>query len=321
MALTVSLGCLGLLLLYLMVGGKWGRAVEPLLVQGAAMMPWVALLFLPLLAGLKDIYPWMHGVLTEGPAHGHQQIYFGVPFFIGRAVLYFACWIFLSRRAIAYVDRAHEIEDPLALRLGAVGTVVYFLTISFAGFDWIMSLEPKWSSSIYGAILLSGHGLAALAFMVFVVNWLANRYPERFKVSADAAQDLGNLILAFTLLWAYTNLSQFLIIWSGNLPEEIPWYLLRRGGAWFPFTTFLFVFQFGVTFALLLSRDRKRSTRTLATVAGLLLFLRLLDNFWLIVPDFAPKLAVHLLDVTTLLAVMGAWFAIYCTGLEKRVSL
>lgn len=315
---SLSLGCLGFLLLYLLVGGKWGKAVEPLLVQGAGMIRWMGLLVLPILLGLKHIYPWMNGIMTEGPSEGHQHLWFSLPFYIGRTVFYFGIWSFLANRATAYVGHAQERESPKAMRVGAIGIVLFFLTMTFAGVDWIMSLESRWSSSIYGGILLAGHALSALSFMVLMLNWLTKRAPERFRVSPEASHDLGNLMLAFTMFWTYQELSQYLIIWSGNLPEEVAWYLVRRSGGWISVTLGLFLLQFAFTFSLLLSRERKRSISSLAKVAALVLALRVVDNFWLIVPDFTAALKVHVLDGAALVAVAGAWFAIYLQGLEKE---
>ncbi len=307
--LGISLGCLGLLLLHSLVGGEWGKASRRVLQAGADTMPWLGALFIPVLLGLRHIYPWMDPALrmSESFTSGHKQIYFYLPFFVLRAVLYFMLWSWMG------------IRQSRTTKGSAVGLLLYVLTLSLASFDWIMSLEPQWSSSIYGIMLMVGDALSALAFVVLVLNWQERTGHARKKVSEDTAHDLGNLLLAFVMLWAYMGLSQYLIIWSANLPEEIGWYLARQRGGWQVVAIILILFQFALPFLLLLARQRKRKLSSLAPVAGLILALRVVDLFWLTVPDFSPgRFSLHILDIALLLALgwMG-WF-IFRSRLQIR---
>jgi len=308
LCLGIGLGCLGFLLLHSLTGGAWGKAGRHVFQSGADTLPWLAALFLPILFGLHRIYPWMDpmALLTESPAAAHKRIYFALPFFMIRAAVYFALWWWMGLRQ-------RESTKGSGIQL-----LVYVLTVSFSSFDWVMSLEPNWSSSIYGAMLMVGDVLSALAFAVLVLNWRSQAEDGRADIIPDdTAHDLGNLLLAFVMLWAYMGLSQYMIIWSGNLPEEISWYLVRQRGGWQAVAILLILFQFALPFLLLLARKRKRKLESLARVAGLILVLRVVDVFWLTAPDFSPGvLSIHVLDFLALLLVGGAWMSVFCSHLQ-----
>jgi len=316
----LAVGCLGVLLTYLMTGGAWGRASCRVFLACVRTLPWTAVLFIPVLLGLRYIYPWTHIAQWTGYSAGHKRIFFNLPFFVIRSAVYFAFWCWCGARLQA---RARPGSEGIDLRggrmLGGVGLVFYVLSVSFAAFDWIMSLEPYWASSIYGAMILMGHVLSAFAFALVVLAWLAQRSPEAFPVSDDAAHDLGNLLLAFVILWAYMALSQYLIIWSGNLPSEIPWYLARQRGGWQAVAVLLVLLQFFLPFFLLLARRNKRRLESLGKVALIVLVVRFIDVFWLVVPDFSPaKFSLHVADFSTTLLVGGLWLIAFCHGLQEE---
>ena len=305
--LGIALGCLGLLLLHSVVGGEWGKVSRRILQAGADTLPWLGVLFIPVLLGLRHIYPWMNPaqLMNDAYAAGHKRFYFQVPFFVLRAVLYFILWSWMGHR------------QRRATRGSAVGLLVYVLTVSWASFDWVMSLEPQWSSSIYGAMLMVGDVLSALAFVVVVLTWRSQAKEDRSEVPADTTHDLGNLMLAFVMLWAYMGLSQYLIIWSANLPEEISWYLARQRGGWQIVAIVLIFFQFVLPFLLLLARQGKRNLASLARVAGLILALRVVDVFWLTAPDFSPgRFSLHVLDIAALLALGWVWMFVFLRRLH-----
>jgi hypothetical protein len=307
--LGVPLGCLGLLLLHSLVGGAWGDAVRDILQAGADTLPWLAVLFIPILLGLHHIYPWMDlsRMNSDSFSAGHKRIYFQVPFFILRAICYFVLWSW-----IAYRQRRSD-------KGSGVGLLMYVFTVSFASFDWIMSLEPNWSSSIYGVMLMIGDVLSGLAFTILALDRQSRQSGGRSPIPEDTAHDLGNLLLAFVMLWAYMALSQYLIIWSANLPEEIGWYLARQRGGWQWVAIVLILFQFALPFALLLSRQRKRKLESLAAVAAGILVLRVIDVFWLTAPDFSPgRFSVHILDGLLLLVLGGTWTFFFRRSLEKE---
>lgn len=321
----IALGALGILLTFRLTGGAWGRASLPVLRATVRTLPWVALLFIPVLIGSRSIYSWADpGMVWTGHVAAHKALFFNFPFFIARSVIYFGFWCWIGRRVLRIptsppssgtggTDSMHE------MLVSGVGLTLTVLAISFASFDWIMSLEPYWSSSIYGAMILMGDGLTALAFVIVILNWLAKRYPEAVQVPADTAHDLGNLMLAFIMLWAYMALSQYLIIWSGNLPEEIGWYIARNRGGWQVVAALLVLLIFVLPFFLLLARKRKRKLESLAVVAWIILLTRYIDVYWLVVPDFSGgRFRFPWIYLFTPLLVGGAWFSIFCTYLKRE---
>jgi hypothetical protein len=196
--------------------------------------------------------------------------------------------------------------------------VIYALTITFASTDWVMSLEPHWFSTIYGMMFMVGQVLTALAFAIAVAAWLGDRPPLSSVLKAETLHDLGNLLFAFLMLWAYLSFSQFLIIWSGNLPEEIPWYLRRSTGGWQWVALALTVFHFAMPVFLLLMRRNKRRRRVVAWIASAVVVLRLVDLIWLVVPAHESAIHVHWLDLVTLAGIGGLWVAGFARQLRKH---
>src|SRR5262249_51226719 len=216
--------------------------------------------------------------------------------------IYFAVWNALTYFLNEWSLRQDETGDPAIARrmqlLSAGGLVAYGLTITFASFDWLMSLDPHWYSTIYGVLIMGGQGLGAMAFLIAVLAWLSRRPPLDRIVVAAHFHDLGNLLLAFVMLWAYFSFSQYLIIWAGNLPHEISWYLNRLNTGWRAIGLVLVLFHFAVPFCLLLSRVVKREPQMLVKVAVGILIARMIDLFWLIAPRFhAYGFSVSWLDV------------------------
>jgi hypothetical protein len=302
-------------------------AIRRLLESAAGTLPVVALLFVPLLFGLHDLYVWARPDEVAGSELlQHKSLYLNVPFFSIRTAIYFAVWI-----GLAYVlntwsleqDRTADLSLSRRLQmLSGPGLVLYGLTVTFGSIDWVMSLEPEWFSTIYGVTFMVGQALSAFAFVILVALLLADHHPLADVASPSLFQDLGNLLLAFVMLWAYMAFSQFLIIWTGNLPEEIPWYLHRMGGGWQWIGPLLFLFYFGVPFLLLLSRGTKRSRRMLFAVAAAIVLMRLVDLFWLVAPAFRPsELRVHWMDLAAPIGVGGIWLWAFVRQLKGRPLL
>ena len=282
----IPVGCLALLMLHHLVGGRWGFMIQRILEAAIQTLPLMALLFIPLFFGLPDLYPWARTeVVAADPVLQQKAAYLNVPFFIARAVVYFAVWIVLGRLLVTWsLQQDRTADDTLTLRLQRLsgpGLVLYGLTVSFAAIDWMMSLEPKWYSTIFGMMFMVSFGLAALATAILATRFLETEKPLARVASPDRWHDLGNLLLALVMFWAYLSFSQFLLIWSENLTEEIPWYCTRIGGGWEWIAIALILFQFGLPFVLLLSRTTKRNSQILATVAGAILFMHWLDTIWM----------------------------------------
>jgi hypothetical protein len=204
-------------------------------------------------------------------------------------------------------------------RLSGPGLVVYGLTITFAAFDWAMSLEPEWYSTVYGMLWIVSQGLSSLAFAIAVLALLSDHPALARLAKPENFHDLGNLLLAFVMLWAYLAFCQFLIIWSGNLPEEISWYLNRMRHGWEWIAAALITFHFFVPFFLLLSRSKKRRIHRLAAIAGLVLLMRVVDTYWMITPAFyGNRVTLHWLDIFVLVGIGGVWIAVYARELMLR---
>lgn len=324
----IAVGCLGLLMLHHLVGGRWGYVIQRLLEAGVRTLPLMALLFLPILVGLADLYVWARpDVVAADLLLQHKQRYLNGPAYLGRTAVYFLVWIgvgtiltMLSTRQDQGID-----TDRLTRRLqvwSGPGLVLYGLAVTFSAFDWVMSLEPHWYSSIYGVVFLVGQALLALAFITRVAIRLRNHPPIQAILGPDRLHDLGNLLLAFVMFWAYVAFSQYLIIWSGNLPEENHWYLHRMHGGWGVMAFTLVGFHFVVPFLLLLSRTTKRRAAILGPVAVGLLVMRALDLFWLVAPALHPEeFHVHWLDVVVPFGLGGLWLAAFLACLKRRPLL
>jgi hypothetical protein len=319
----VALGSLALLSLHQLVGGQWGFVSRRPLEAAVRTVPWLPVFFLPLLLGVRRLYPWW---AAEGESELllHKAQYLNPTFFLARALLYFALWSFFALQLDKWSREQDKGERAWVNRLqvlGALGMLTYGLTVTFASVDWVMSLEPEWFSTIYGLLFIVGQVLSALAFLVLVLSFLASYEPMATKLSSSHFHDLGNLILAFVLLWAYHAFSQYLIIWSGNLPEEIPWYLNRTRGGWSSVGLALVVFHFTIPFFLLLSRKTKKNRKTLARLAALILLGRFVDLFWIVRPSQAMSPAVHWMDLLAPVALAGLWLALYFRELGRAPLL
>ena len=322
-----ALGCLAILMIHHVTGGAWGVAIRRLLESGARTLPTMAILFLPIAFGVRRLYEWAQPErVAQDPLLQHKALYLNVPFFLARTALYFLAWSLVVRALTRWSLRQDASFDPVpGQRLELIsrgGLLLMGLTMTFAAVDWTMSLQPHWYSTIYGVIFMGGCALTAFAIVIPTVALLSVNPPVAGHVSDDQLSDLGKLLLAFVMLWAYFSLSQFLITWSGNLPEEITWYLDRIQGGWLWVIIAIVLFQFVMPFVLLLSYRLKRRARSVATVALMLIVIRFVDVFWIITPAFDPgRLTVHVLDLAAVLAVGGFWVWLFVRQLEGRPLL
>ena len=329
--LGITLGCLAILMLQHMSGGAWGLVIRRLLESATRTFPLLALLFLPIALGVGSVYPWAQPLATDAPealkhALAHKAPFLNVPFFLVRAVFYFAVWnlmsYFLNKWSLEQDRTGHRPLTTKLQSLSGPGLVLYGLTVTFASSDWMMSLEPQWFSTMYGILIMGGQGLSAMAFIIAVVVVLSQYKPLSEVIKPRHLHDLGKLMLAFLMLWAYFGFSQFLIIWSGNLPEEIPWYVRRLQSSWKWLGLALVVLQFALPFVLLLSRDLKRNARRLVIVATVVIVMRLVDLIWLTGPDFYQgAFRIHWMDVLMPIGLGGLWLAYFAYQLKARPLL
>jgi hypothetical protein len=323
----IALGSLGLVSLNHVTGGRWGVVIRRVCESAMRTLPLLVLLFLPVLLGMTHLYEWARPEeVARDALLQHKRPYLNAPFFVVRGCVYFAVWLVVTRYLVRWSREQDDTGDPDVVRrlqfLGRGALLLYTLTMTFAAVDWAMSLEPHWSSTIYGIMLVGGQVLSAFAFVIPVLVLITDREPLAGLISVEQIHDLGKLMLAFVMLYAYFAFSQFLIIWSGNLPEETPWYLARLRGGWQYVAVAVVLFQFVLPFAILLSRNLKRDARRLAVVALVVLGARLLDLFWLITPAFSPaQFAIHWMDVAAVIGVGGLWLSVFVWRLRDQPLL
>ncbi len=321
----ITLGCLALLMVQHLTGGQWALVIRRILEAGTRTLPLMAVAALPLLVGMKTLYVWSQPGQTD-PAIVGKRLYLNPEFFTARMVLYFAIWFSLAYFFNKW-SRQEDAEGNESVwnrveNLSGIGLVIYGLTVTFASVDWVMSLEPRWYSTIYGMLFMVGQALAAMAFAITMLVWLSDREPLSQVVKLSYFQDLGSFLLTFVMLWAYMEFSQFLIIWGGNLSDEIPWYIRRMQGVWGHVGLLLVILNFALPFFLLLFRHVKRRTRSLLVVSSLVLLMRLVDMYWMVLPAFGGGDA-HLtwMNVALPFGFGGIWFAYFLRQLQQMPLL
>lgn len=324
--LQLSVGCAFLLAMQYLVSGRWGVVIQRALEAGGYTLPLMLLLLLPILFGLPHLYEWARPeVVAHDALLQHKAPYLNVPFFTFRVLGYLVIWT-----AIAYLQRKwSERRDKLKTEeshnrlknLSGPASVVLGLTVTFASFDLMMSLEPHWYSTIYGLIFGIGAGASAFAFATIVLSLVWEDSIFAKKLSSLQFNDLGNFLLTMVVLWAYMELSQFLIVWLGNLKEEIPWYITRTNNGWGGMGIILVAFHFVVPFFFLLLRSNKRHYGRIAAIAWIILVARYLDLYWFITPAFKESLTVHWLDLTTIVGIGGVWLSVFLHQLKQKPLL
>jgi hypothetical protein len=289
--LGLPLGALALIMIHDLVGGAWGDMLRRPLAAIAATLPIFALLVVPIVAGLSSLYPWARAASPGAPSPGNAW-YLDPVFFIARTVSYFTIWIVLTWLLRRPLDHGRR------MRIAAAGLILFALTLTFASFDWMSSLDPGFDSSAYGLMVGAGVLTSGLAAAVLIA---APRMPDAQTLAA-----CGNLLPTGILLWAYIAFMQFLIVWEENLADEIPWYVRRLGHGWALLALAVAVGHFGLPFLLLLWRRIKTSRVGLALVCALLLVAHLLDMWWLVLPDLAPSAGPGWSAPAATLAIGGA---------------
>jgi hypothetical protein len=328
--LGVALGSMAIIMIRHLTGGGWGVVIRR--IQGAAMrtLPGLAIFFIPIIIAVLQhrIYPWLMPLDAIQDAHIREHLekysfiktaYLNSSGFIIRAIFYFVIWNVLSFLLSMWSKQGDRPDAPDNTQkfkaVAGPGLILYGFTITFAAIDWIMSLDPSWISTIFGLIILIGEVLSAMCFAVVIERILYKYKPMSDMLKPDFVHDHGKWMLAFVMVWAYFSFSQWLIIWAGNLPAEITFYLNRLNGGWGWIALFLVLGHFVIPFAVLLSRPFKRDIRKLVWLAVWLIFMRFIDLFWIVEPNFSKTFNVTIADIVVPIAIGGLWLAYFFRNL------
>jgi hypothetical protein len=319
--LGLALGSMAIIMIRHLTGGGWGVVIRR--IQGGAMrtLPLLAAMFIPIILGVHRLYIWAQPLDHIKDKHLHDHLvditktYLTTNGFIYRAIFYFVIWNLLSYLLSKWSKQGDNPGAPdntdRFKTVAGPGLILYGFTVSFAAIDWIMSLDPSWISTIFGLVVLIGQVLAAMCFAVIIERILYDYKPMSDLLKPDFVHDHGKWMITFIMVWAYFNFSQWLIIWAGNLPNEITYYLRRLNGGWGYVGLFIVIFHFAIPFGILLSRPFKRNIRKLVWLAAWLLFMRYVDLFWIIEPNFSKTFTVTLADVVVPIALAGLWLAYF----------
>ncbi len=320
----ISAGCLAWLMIQHLTGGAWGVVIRRPAEAATRTLPLLALLFVPIAFGVPSLYQWAHpNIVAADEILQHKRVFLNLQFFLVRAAIYLGGlsllgW-FLNRWSAAQDRQGCTTAHRMMSRLSAPGLIFWGFAVTFISIDWVMSLDPHWFSTMFGLLFVVGQGLSSLAFLIAVLVMLSHSRPMSEILTPRHLHDIGKLLLANVMIWAYFSFSQFLVIWAGNLPAEIPWYQERLRDGWQYVGLLLVLGHFVLPFALLLSRDLKRNFKLLAGIAVFIQCMRAVDVYWLVAPDAAKgPLAVSWLDFATLLGLGGIWLAYFLMQLEKR---
>lgn len=327
--LMIPVGCVAILMMHHLTGGWWGFPIRRLLEAGSGTFPVMGLLFIPLLFGLGRLYPWAQpSEVAADPILQYKKPYMNPGFFTVRTVIYFAVWLLLAFLLTRWSEEQDRTANPaLAGRMEATsapGLILWGIAVTYASVDWVMSIESHWFSTIYGMLFMVIAALTAMCFVVLVLRLLSDTEPLKDCVTAAQYNDLGNLVLAFVMLWAYLSFSQFLIIWQGNLKDEIPWYVTRAYGGWGGVAVVLIVLHFAVPFILLLQRPVKRRLQVLSKLTAAVIFLSMIDMYWIITPGFRSEQHgpyFHPMDFLAIIGVGGLWVAVFLWRLKQMPLL
>jgi hypothetical protein len=327
----IGFGSIGVLLLQYLTGGAWGVMLRRILEASSRTLPVLFVLFLPILLGISHLFAWTH--MQDDEIVKFRDPYLTVEWFIFRSVLYFILFgsmaYFLNKWSLQQDNAATDDEAAKYLadagKFSGPAIIFFVLTVTFATVDWVMTLDPHFFSTMWGLLFVAGWALSTFSFSVIILTWLSNREPMNRVIGKRHFHDIGKLMLAFTMVWAYFNFSQYLIIWSGNIPEETKWYIPRVQGTWGAIAMLLIIFHFAFPFLVLLSREIKRNSKWLSMLAAFILVMRLIDMYYLIGPSptlesHGHEVAFHLswMDFVAPIAVGGIWLWWFFGELLKR---
>ncbi len=317
----LSLGSMALVMVYHLTSGYWGLILRRTFESAYRTLPLVALFAVPVMFGVPRLYGWANAAASSDKLVQHKLAYLNPRFFILRTIIYFAVWLTLAHFLHRWSAAQDRSGDPIVLRrlraLSGPGAIIYGFTITFAAIDWVMSLEPEFFSTTFGFLFITGQAVNAMAFGIVVAALLSGTDPVSRLLNKDRLRDIGNMLLASIMLWAYIAFTGFLIIWAGNLPDETSWYRHRFYAGWGILAGFLIALHFAVPFLMLLMRGVKQRIRVLMWVGALLLLMRLVDIFWMVEPSEHSKLLVHWMDILAPIGLVGIWLTVFLSQLGK----
>lgn len=324
---SIVAGSLGVLCLQYMTGGEWGLMIRRPLGASARTMWLMLVFFIPIVFGLKELYPWSDRAWAQSDPVVKQKLwYMNDTRFIGFAIFYFFCWIVwawaIRRLSLKfYEDRAPE-TDLGRRRWAGAGLPMIVLTLTFASIDWMMGTEPRWFSTMYGITFTVGCGLSAFAFVTFFLARLADTEAMAGILKPTHLRDLGNLMLAFVMFYAYVAFSEFLLIWYANTHEEIPHYMVREHGGWGAMALMLVVFHFFLPFFMLLMRPIKDRPDTIAIVAIIVIVMRYIAIYWLVAPSwYGENFHYSWISLASLVGIGGVWLFAFINQLKGQTII
>lgn len=330
---TITLGGLFFVMVQRLTTAGWSVVVRRIAEVFAANLPIVALLFIPVAIGVINpphstaahgegqhakiaYFEWLDTDFAKSDEIlRHKADYLNLKFFLIRAVIYLALWSLLGwmlyRQSVAHDEDGNPKHISISFKLSAPGTLLFFYTGALAAFDWIMSLAPHWFSTAFGVYVLAGGAMGFMATLILICSWLRSQGVLKHSITVEHYHDMGKLMSAFNIFWAYIGFSQYMLIWYANLPEETFWYKDRMVGSWQNVSLFLAIGHFILPFCFMLMRSTKRNPFTLSLVAGWMLLMHLTDVYWMVMPTLHKAgLHLHWLDLAALAAVGGTlgWF-------------
>ncbi len=324
---ALGIGSLACLMLQYLSGGAWGMVIRRQLEAGVRTIPLVTLFFIPILFGIHNLYEWADPKLIHSdPVIRDKSAYLNPQWWIIRTAIVFVIWniyaVVLNRLSAEEEKTGSEFASKRLMGWSGIGIVIYVFSLTTAGTDWIMSMNVHWFSSIYGLILLGGQGLTVISLAIITTTLLMKEQPLAGVITKRHLHDLGKLLFMFTLFWTYVSFSQLVIIWSGNLPEEITWYIDRMNGGWEYIGAILLFLQWMLPFLILLSQTIKRNPKSIRIMAIWILLVRLADTIWLVEPNYhSQHLYVNWADITAPLGLVGLWAAFYLWQLKQRALI
>jgi len=322
--LSLGLGGLFFVLIQHLTRAGWSVVVRRLGENVAMVLPLFAVLFIPIALGLHDLFHWSHAeAMATDPILAGKSGFLNARAFYSRAVIYFVVWSGLSWWFWSQSRRQDETGAVSITRrlqaLSAPGMIAFAVTLTFASFDWIMSLDPHWFSTIFGVYFFSGSTVGIFALLILLALGLQRSGALEGVVTVEHYHDLGKLLFGFVVFWAYIAFSQFMLIWYANIPEETVWFARRWQGGWQEYSIFLVVGNFALPFLLLLSRGLKRNRVGIALASLWLLAMHYVDLYWLVMPSHHEQLHFSPLDLTTFVGVGGFFFATLAIVMRGRI--